>query len=178
MTYGWAILIIAIVMVALFSLGILGGSPLSTNCIQRTGYECTGVVLHDNVLTASLGQVTGNTWSAANVIYVPSGTAVPAAPASGSRGICDGLAGGSGGSINAQNTFSSGILCMDPSSSFAGSWRSGDSINGVTFSAGVSAPIPPPGTAYTGAFWAYYQTPSGGNSWYATEMAVVTLKAI
>ena len=42
MTYGWAILVIAIVLVALYALGVFNGSAfLHPSCIASSGYICT-----------------------------------------------------------------------------------------------------------------------------------------
>ena len=50
MTYGWSILIVAIVLVSLFELGIFGNNSLSGNgaCISQSGYLCTKVTLATN----------------------------------------------------------------------------------------------------------------------------------
>ncbi|MFP3278914.1 MAG: hypothetical protein RXP92_01205 [Candidatus Micrarchaeota archaeon] len=68
MTYGWAILIIAVVLGALFSLGVFSGSSLlGTSCIASPGYYCQNPVLTPNpsgsgsVLTFNFGQNTGAT---------------------------------------------------------------------------------------------------------------------
>ncbi len=42
MTYGWAILVIAIVLVALYALGVFNGSAfLHPSCVAASGYICT-----------------------------------------------------------------------------------------------------------------------------------------
>jgi len=63
MTYGWAILIIAVVLGALFSLGVFSGSSmLGTSCIASPGYYCQNPVLSTSgALTFSFGQNTGAT---------------------------------------------------------------------------------------------------------------------
>jgi hypothetical protein len=63
MTYGWAILIIAVVLGALFSLGVFSGSSLiGTSCIAAPGYYCQNPVLDTSgTLTFSFGQNTGST---------------------------------------------------------------------------------------------------------------------
>jgi len=63
MTYGWAILIIAVVLGALFSLGVFSGSSLlGTSCIASPGYYCQNPVLSTSgTLTFSFGQNTGAT---------------------------------------------------------------------------------------------------------------------
>ena len=62
MTYGWSILIIAIVLVSLFELGIFGSNSLSGNgaCISQSGYLCTKVTLATNgILSATIGSAYG-----------------------------------------------------------------------------------------------------------------------
>jgi len=63
MTYGWAILIIAVVLGALFSLGVFSGtSLLGTSCIASPGFLCQNPVLSaSGALTFSFGQNTGAT---------------------------------------------------------------------------------------------------------------------
>jgi hypothetical protein len=49
MTYGWAILIIAVVLGALFSLGIFGsGGLVSTACVAGPGFLCSSPVMDIN----------------------------------------------------------------------------------------------------------------------------------
>ena len=63
MTYGWAILIIAVVLGALFSLGVFSGSSLlGTSCVASPGYLCQNPVLSTSgTLTVLIGQSTGAT---------------------------------------------------------------------------------------------------------------------
>jgi hypothetical protein len=62
MTYGWAILIIAVVLGALFSLGIFDTNTTSIACIAGPGYLCSGVILGPNGnLSFTFGQSTGST---------------------------------------------------------------------------------------------------------------------
>src|SRR5271155_3754449 len=111
MTYGWAILIIAVVMVALFSLGILGGSPLSTTCIAQSGYTCSGPLLHSGVFSATVGQASGTSWTAVNVIFVPQGATVPT-PVTAAAGICpNGAAVTATAGNNIAGTTAVGIIC-------------------------------------------------------------------
>ena len=62
MTYGWAILIIAIVMIALFQLGVLGNNSANTGeCIASSGYLCANPVLNSNgQLQVTFGQLSGS----------------------------------------------------------------------------------------------------------------------
>lgn len=59
MTYGWSILIIAVVLGALFGLGIFNGTALlSSGCIAQPGFLCQMPVLSTNgTLSVSFGQV-------------------------------------------------------------------------------------------------------------------------
>ncbi|MEM3841229.1 MAG: hypothetical protein QXN59_00845 [Candidatus Micrarchaeaceae archaeon] len=63
MTYGWAILIIAVVLAALFALGVFSGaSLLGTSCVASSGYTCTNPVMNTaGILTINFGQSTGVT---------------------------------------------------------------------------------------------------------------------
>lgn len=76
MTYGWAILIIAVVLGALFSLGVFNSSSLiGTSCVALSGYYCANPVLSTSgVLTLTVGQATGTSYTAATVYIVPSGS--------------------------------------------------------------------------------------------------------
>ncbi len=58
MTYGWAILIIAVVLAALFSLGVFSSPNVSavSSCVTQPGYGCTGLTLASNgLLSATIG---------------------------------------------------------------------------------------------------------------------------
>jgi hypothetical protein len=61
MTYGWAILIIAVVLASLFSLGVFNSASLSGNsCIGGPGYVCKNPLLTTaGKITFSFGQNTG-----------------------------------------------------------------------------------------------------------------------
>ena len=62
MTYGWAILIIAVVLGALFSLGLFSGTTLlGTSCIGTPGWLCNSPILSHTTGTLSftLGQNNG-----------------------------------------------------------------------------------------------------------------------
>jgi hypothetical protein len=65
MTYGWAILIISIVLGSLFSLGVFSTSSFaSTACIPSSGYYCaiTSYTHGSGSITATIGQSTGTSW--------------------------------------------------------------------------------------------------------------------
>ncbi|MDE1832990.1 MAG: hypothetical protein KGH58_01065 [Candidatus Micrarchaeota archaeon] len=64
MTYGWAILVIAVALTILYQIGIFGGGSnlLSTSCIANTGYLCSGLQLNTTGnLIVQFAQSTGQT---------------------------------------------------------------------------------------------------------------------
>ncbi len=67
MTYGWAILIIGVVLGTLFALGVFSGTNLlGTFCTATTGYYCQSPVLtsSNSQLAFNFGQDSGTTWDA------------------------------------------------------------------------------------------------------------------
>jgi len=88
MTYGWAILIVAVVLGALYSLGVFNGAAfLGTSCIAASGFYCTNPTLSTGgVLTVTIGQATGTTFKNAYLYFVPSGTNFSASDPSTSIG--------------------------------------------------------------------------------------------
>ncbi len=153
MTYGWAILIIAVVMVALFSLGILGGSPLGTTCLPQSGYVCSSPVLTPNSFNVIIGQATGINWETSNIVWVPSGYSAPTAQSA---------------NIIAANTISGGISGLteinDPSTAI----NSGQTVSvGLGF---TTSNAPAVGSSASGQLWALYTTSSGGTTVYQVQL--------
>ena len=77
MTYGWAILIISVVLGALFSLGVFSGASLiGTSCIASPGFYCSGVTYSHTSgnVVFTIGQSTGTNWVSTAFIYAPQGT--------------------------------------------------------------------------------------------------------
>lgn len=72
MTYGWALLIISIVIVALVSIGVFNGSPLGTTCIASPGFTCAVQTFSQasGNLTVTIGQDSGTPWTTANVVFI------------------------------------------------------------------------------------------------------------
>jgi len=152
MTYGWAILIIAVVLGALFSLGVFSGaSLLGTTCIASSGYLCTGLVLQHGTPTGTLsfnfGQSTGVNWVAANVFFLASGSP---APSSVPNGCYDSI---SGGLMSGQTTTVT--------------------LTGTCGNTALPATV---GGTIAGSVWAEYQTATGGTQ-YFTQVATLTAKA-
>ena len=78
MTYGWAILIIAVVLGALFSLHVFSSASLLPQaCIATSGYTCSGQILTSStgILKLTFGQATNVNWgSSSTLCLVPSNT--------------------------------------------------------------------------------------------------------
>jgi hypothetical protein len=163
MTYGWAILIIAIVMVALFSLGILGGSPLGTTCLAQSGYTCQTPTLHATSFNVVIGQATGTTWATSNFIFVPSGYSNPVTQ------MCVAAASTS----NTLASTSTGILCGVQIGNPSTSVVSGQAVP-IYFTSAVTVS---PGTSVSGQIWAIYTTATGG-PFAAQVTSGVNLKAV
>jgi hypothetical protein len=168
MTYGWAILIIAVVMVALFSLGILGGSPLSTTCLPLSGFQCSGLILSHITggATFILGQTTGTNWYSANIFYVPQGTATVS---------------------GVPSTIPSNTVCGSAWSTYAAcNAIPGGLISGATYT-NANVPVTQTstnpisaGTSKSGQFWVGYtvQNTAGVITGpYYVQVATVTMKA-
>jgi len=153
MTYGWAILIIAVVLGALFSLGVFSGtSLLGTTCIASSGYYCSNLVLHGGALSFTFGQNTGVNWASATIFFWPSGATAPSSTPTGS----------------CANTISGGI-------------NSGQTVpvtlSGTCGPTGSTITLPSSlGSTIAGSIWAAYTTPSGGTTYY-TQVATLTAKA-
>ncbi len=63
MTYGWAILIIAVVLGVMFALGVFNSSNFtSTVCTGEPGFLCQGLTFYsDGTVSFTFGQATANT---------------------------------------------------------------------------------------------------------------------
>jgi hypothetical protein len=149
MTYGWAILIIAVVLGALFSLGVFSGSSLlGTSCIATPGYLCQNPVLSPTgTLTLTIGQSTGVTEYNAIFFVSPQ-----------SSGL---------NSVGFPKTFSIG----SPSGN---NLASGQTIS-LSFPGVVSNPSAV-GTPFSGYIWLNYSSTSGGPATISQKIATVIVK--
>jgi len=159
MTYGWAILIIAVVLGALFSLGVFSGSSfLGTTCIASSGYLCSSPswAHGTNSIAVTIGQATGSSWAANSfVVFVPQGTAtvtgIPTIAASNTI-------------LLSSSSFPSGLSQTVYLSSGTASNAVGTSAGGAIWVAyGTTSP---PGTAFGSLTGASY-----------VQVAVLTIKA-
>ncbi len=154
MTYGWAILIIAVVLGALFSLGVFNGaSLLGTSCVAGSGYLCQNPVLSTSgQLTFTFGQNTGaNVYN--GLIYVENQSSVP-------------------GAYPSYFTSSVGKFTIT-----ANPLTAGQTIPVSVTVPGYAATIPI-GTPFTGYVWlAYNGTGTTGTQNLLVKVATITVKA-
>ena len=156
MTYGWAILIISVVLASLFSLGVFNaGALLSTTCLPLAGYTCTSPLLHGGSMFVTVGQATGSAWSNTVYYYDPTGTTGcsldPVVSATGStvpNSVWNGLSLSTG--------FSNTIVFTGDTTIFPTAASSG--------------------TSYSGTVWVSYNTPSVAN--LCVQVATISLKSV
>ncbi len=74
MTYGWAILVIAIIVSLLFALGLFsGGAGTPSGCVPQSGFSCTNPSYGTNGISATISQDSGQYYLNAWVFVVSSG---------------------------------------------------------------------------------------------------------
>ncbi len=179
MTYGWAILIIAVVLGALFQLGVFSGSSLTGSaCVAAPGFYCQNAELQntagDNGLAFTFGQSLGVTIYnialacsySANAIGYPYLTPFNDLSAGGS--ILPTL-GTAGTSLTSGQTISIGTATGANNLPCMGSNQKYD---------GVGSHI---GTSFSGYIWLNYTTQTGApaagtNPWYTAKIATLNLK--
>jgi len=150
MTYGWAILIIAVVLGALFSLGVFSGSSLlGTSCIATPGFLCQNPLLSTSgTLTATIGQENGYTAYNAYFYVSPQSSGV--------------------GTTGFPTTVSP---CTSPTPGT-------DLVSGqtVTISCPTGLSSPTIGTPFSGYIWLNYSSTSGGPATISQKVATVIVK--
>ena len=158
-------------ILAFFGPGCLCGSPLSTTCIAQSGYSCTNPIFHNNIFTVIVGQETGTSWTATNVIFVPQGTSVPASPTPGNLAPCTSPTTVSAMNANAFSGSQVGIVCA------TGDMPLGSYQSSVLTFISTHSPVAVPGVSAAGILEAYYQI-NGSDTWYQEQIATVNMKAV
>ncbi len=157
MTYGWAILFIAIVIIALFSLGLFSGSPLGSTCRAQVGFQCGSPQFshQTGTLSIQMGQETGADWVSANIMFIPQvieqSSAIPQVFTPGNYVAIGAVQSGS-------------VITL-----------SGASAIPVAAPLGLNTPLNL-GTNAAGEIWAQY-TINGNAGFLYAEVATVSLKA-
>ncbi len=159
MTYGWAILIISVVLGALFSIGVFsGGALLGTSCIAASGFYCSSVSLShtSGLVTATIGQDTGTNWGAYQFVFVPQGwttiNGIPLVPINSflsSTASINGISFPNGAQVTLSfNVLQPGAISAWPATSY------------------------PVGATLAGSIWACYGSGSTGPAYYISGNAV------
>ncbi len=196
MTYGWAILIIAVVLGALFSLGVFsGGNLLGTSCVSSPGYLCSNPSLATTgQLSFTFGQNLGIT------IY---NLEMACAATSNSAGLPNFASPYNGWDVIGGNTATLGTAL--PTNGVTQLAANALVANGLTMvpgqtqvvtgllcygSTGVPIAIPSSaaavGTSFSGYIWVNYTTSASactagqctGGSWDTVKALTVTLKVV
>ncbi len=179
MTYGWAILIIAVVLGALFQLGVFsGGSLVGSACIAAPGFYCQNAALTNTAASNGLEFVFGQNLgipiyniamacaATSNALGYPSGAAFNDI---GPAGTWLSTLGAGGASLASGATISIGVSSIANNLPCIGS-------NGKPV--GYGSPI---GTTFSGFIWMNYTTSSGAaapvsNPWYTVKIATINTK--
>ncbi len=167
MTYGWAILIMGVVLAALFALGLFNGgiASFSDTCIAISGFTCSAPVLHNGNFTATLGQATGSGWTSGNFIFVVGGGTPTNTIVSGGNTVVSGCI-ASAGALNSGGTISATFNVIGQFNTTTGQLR----CTGGPLSTAI-------GHTYSGAIWAIYVSSSLSSATQIQQVATVTLKA-
>jgi hypothetical protein len=180
MTYGWAILIIAVVLGALFQLGVFGGGNLiGSSCIAAPGFYCQNAAIRNTATANGLAFVFGQNLGIS--IY---NIAMACAATSNSQGYPSGAAfndiGTNGGWLPTLGTQGTS-LASGATLSIGGG---GVTANNIPCIGNNGKPVgfgSPVGTSFTGYIWMNYTTSSGipepnSNPWYTVKIATLNTK--
>lgn len=170
MTYGWAILIIAVVLGVLYSLGIFNGNTaLGTSCISIPGYLCENPSMTTaGLLSFTFGQNTGTTEY--NVGFAcaetSTSTGMPNSGATNPWEFPSSTSGAVSGTI--------------PANTYTALSGSQVSITGLDCYSGTGSLFNPGavGTSFTGKLWLNYTTSSGtpSSNWLTNPIGTLTVR--
>ena len=168
MTYGWAILIIAIVLAALYVLGVFNGSAfVGTTCTATSGALCTSPIATPGNFIVTLGQVGTTDWGTTTFAFVPTGSVMPTTsslisfPAGSVLGTVKGSVADTSNALRATSMTSGFTTTVD--------FSDANSIGTGTIPTAV-------GSTTSGEIWAIYELPSSSTTYYAQELGKVTMK--
>ncbi len=180
MTYGWAILIIAVVLAVLFSLGIFGGGNLlGTSCLGSPGYSCQTPLLNSSgLLSFTLGESTGTT------IYNVQLACAATATSTGMPYDTNALYSNPFQSVNALTGRATASNAVPTNPLTMASGQTAQVSNVVCFNAQGqpmnAAPNNALGTSFSGTVYVNYTTaattPGSTNPWQTTKLATLTIK--
>ena len=74
MTYGWAILVIAVIITIIFVLGLFnGGASTPSSCVAQLGYTCANPSYTSGAVSFTFGQGTGKYYYSVNAFVASDG---------------------------------------------------------------------------------------------------------
>jgi hypothetical protein len=178
MTYGWAILIIAVVLAALFSLNVFNsGAQLGTSCIGQPGYSCSSPVISQNgALSFTLGQGSGFTAYSAYLACVSGSNTLPPGSIAyypfNQNGLVQSSSYQGGTSLTTQEA-------LYPSNNIANGGSI--SIQNLQCYPGPGVPtsgmLSPIGSSFTGTVWMAWGTGSPWTQVQYTKIATISVKS-
>ncbi|MDE1850221.1 MAG: hypothetical protein KGH54_00295 [Candidatus Micrarchaeota archaeon] len=181
MTYGWAILIIAVVLGALFSLGIFNsGSLLGTSCVAAPGFLCQNPVLGTNGnLSVTIGQSTGSTFY--NIGLGCASTATAAGLPNPTGSLVQIATSGAANTLPANQANANAALTASILQQVSGQTTSISALK--CFGTNANAITGPSiGTTFSGGLWMNYTISSGAaggsNPMLTQKIASLTLKVV
>ncbi len=174
MTYGWAILIIAIVLAALYVLGVFNGSAfVGTTCTATSGALCTSPIASPGNFIVTLGQVGTNDWGTTTFAFVPTGSVMPT-----TSNIISFPNGSVLGTVKGSVAASNALQATSMTSGFTTTVDFNDA-NSITSTRAIGPGTTIPtavGSTTSGEIWAIYELPSSSTTYYAQELGKVTMK--
>ncbi len=176
MTYGWAILIIAIVLGVLYYLGIFNGAAsLGTSCTAQAGYLCqTETMASNGMLSFTVGQATGATQY--NI-----GVACAATAATNGLPYLNAFAGNVFYYPSTSTSTVANILPANTVTLVSGGQTTIVNLPCISSTPGSAIFNPAAvGASYTGKLWYNYTSgsgaPSASNPWLTVQFATITIK--
>lgn len=175
MTYGWSILIIAVVIASLFSLNVFSsGAALGASCIGQVGSSCSAPVITQNgLLSFTLGQPLGSTAYSAYFACISSSNSISGGSATYFAFNTNGLVqtgGYSGGNLLI------GQESTNPSNNIVGGTTL--NIQGLQCypaTGGATGMLAPIGTKFVGTVWMAWSTTS--SPWTVQYTKIITVSA-
>lgn len=172
MTYGWAILIIAVVLAALFALNVFNsGAQLGTACIGQAGYSCSQpIITQQGLLSFNLGQGIGYTTYDANFACIASSNSLSASSIIYYPFYSNGL-------IQTPGAAGGGLIWTSSNSLYNGQALSVQNLQCYPGIGGTTGMLSPIGNGFTGTIWMLYSVGSSPTNKVFVEIATVSAKS-
>ncbi len=174
MTYGWAILIISVVLAVLFSLNVFNaGASLGTACIGQPGYSCTQpLITSGGLITFTIGSGTGSSVTDAWFACAGTGNSVSASSLVYNAIYQNGQVSGASYSGIAIP----GVYPTVLSNTIAnGAQITVQGVQCYPAKGGITNMLSPIGSSFSGSIWMVYTT--SGSSWSPAYIQIATVTA-